>query len=96
MAKILYVEDEDLLVQVFSDALKNEGFTVESATDGEVALIKVDEFHPDLSLLDVKLPKLNGIEVLKKLKEKEETKHIPVIMFTNQGDKTVDVEAAIK
>ena len=73
----------------------DDGFEVETASDGEEALRKIQETNPDLVLLDIRMPKLSGLEVLKKLKSQDTTKHIPVIMLTNQGEEQVDMDAAI-
>lgn len=86
MKKILFVEDESALQKTFSEAVKGEGFELISALDGETGLKLAKEKKPDLILLDLILPKINGIEVLKKLKQDPETKEIPVIVLTNLED----------
>lgn len=83
--RILLVDDDASMVKVFSKYLEVEGFQVEVATDGQDAIDKVKQRHPDLIVLDIMLPKLNGYEVCAKLKRDDETKHIPVIMFTAKG-----------
>ncbi|MCD6500860.1 response regulator [bacterium] len=85
MKKILFVEDESALQKTFGDILKKEGYEVVSALDGEVGLKLAKEQKPDLILLDLILPKMDGIGVLRKLKEDPETKDIPVIILTNVG-----------
>jgi len=83
MKKILFIEDESALQKTFKDILEKEGYEVIKALDGEVGLKLAEEKKPDLILLDLILPKIDGFEVLKGLKENEETKDIPVIIFTN-------------
>ncbi len=81
--KILIAEDEKSIAQAYGDYLEREGYIIEYAYDGEESLKKITEFKPDLILLDIVMPKLDGISVLKKLKKDEETKNIPVIVLTN-------------
>ncbi|KRT66131.1 MAG: hypothetical protein XU11_C0013G0030 [Candidatus Dadabacteria bacterium CSP1-2] len=82
MARILLVEDEELLRKMYRKKLEL-AFEVETAADGEEGLAKAREFKPDLILLDIVMPKLNGIEVLKKIKADFAIKWIPVVMLTN-------------
>ncbi len=95
MKKILLIEDEEALQKTISQALKNEGFDVSSSLDGELGLRLAERLKPDLIILDLILPKLNGFEVLKKLKENNETKDIPVIVLTNL-ERTEDIERVIE
>ncbi len=92
MAKIiLFIEDEASLQKTFSDSLRKEGYEILSALNGETGLQLARTKKPDLILLDLILPKIHGFEVLKKLKEDEETKDISVIVLTNlEGIKEVD------
>ena len=62
-------------------------FEIELASDGKLGLTKIEEFRPDLVLLDIILPKMDGFEVLKKIKEKDELKEIPIVLLTNLGQK---------
>ena len=82
MARILLVEDEELLRKMYRKKLEL-AFEVETAADGEEGLAKAREFKPDLILLDIVMPKLNGMEVLKKIKADPVINWIPVIMLTN-------------
>jgi DNA-binding response OmpR family regulator len=95
MAKILLIDDDALLVRMYQSKLVEDGFEVEVATDGEPGLKKAIEIKPDLILLDVMMPTVNGIQVLKKLKEYEFTKNIPVILLTNVGGSEEDVEKGL-
>ena len=92
MAKILLVDDDQLLVRMYQKKLENDGYEVAVADDGDVAMQKVKEFVPDLILLDIMMPKVNGYEVLKNLKATEATKNIPVILLTNVGSSDEDLQ----
>ena len=83
MKKILFIEDESALQKTLGDYLKKEGYEVVSALDGESGLRLAQSQKPDLILLDLILPKMDGFEVLKKLMKNPETKEIPVIILTN-------------
>lgn len=83
MKKILFIEDESALQKTFDEILTQEGYQVISALDGEIGLRLAGDEKPDLILLDLILPKVNGFDVLRKLKEDKETKDIPVIVLTN-------------
>lgn len=69
MSKILIVEDDDLNLKLMNDILVAQGFDVESATDGESALQRINDVNYDLVLLDLQMPKLSGFDVLKELKK---------------------------
>lgn len=79
---MLLVDDDLTLREMYAERLKAEGFSVEMAKDGEEALRKATDLHPNIILLDIMMPKLNGLEVLKKLKDNQDTKDIPVIVLT--------------
>lgn len=79
---ILLVDDDMTLREMYAERLKAEGFQVMAAKDGEEALQMATENHPNIILLDIMMPKINGLDVLKKLKEQEGTKNIPVIVLT--------------
>jgi len=91
MKTILFVEDESALQKTFGDILKQEGYEIIPALDGETGLRLAKERKPDLILLDLILPKIHGFEVLKRLKADVETKDTPVIIMTNlEGVEDVD------
>ncbi len=83
MKIILFIEDESALQKTFGEILTQEGYQMISALDGEIGLRLARDKKPDLILLDLILPKVNGFDVLRKLKEDKETKDIPVIVLTN-------------
>lgn len=95
MKTILFIEDESALQKTLGEFLTQEGYKVVPALDGELGLNLAKTNKPDLILLDLILPKLHGFEVLKKLKEEEETKKIPVIILTNL-EELDDVDKAIE
>jgi CheY-like chemotaxis protein len=78
--KILVVDDEEHVRQLFKEELVEEGYEVYLAADGPEAIRMVDEVHPDLVTLDVRMPGMDGIEVLRVLKEKN--RELPMIMCT--------------
>lgn len=96
MAKILLVDDDKLMVKMYQGKFVDDGYDVEVATNGEQGLIKTVEFKPDIILLDIMMPEINGLQVLKKLKEHEETKKIPVVLLTNVGGSDEDVERGLE
>ena len=87
MAKILIIEDDKFLRELIMQKVKTEGYEVVGATDGEEGLKMAGEENPNLILLDLILPTMDGFEVLRKLKEQESTKNIPVIILSNLGQK---------
>lgn len=93
--KILIVEDEDMLLKVLSEQFEKSGFDVLTASDGEEALKVLEKSKPDLVLLDIILPKINGFDVLKAMKENPDTLDIPVIIISNLG-RDEDIKQAIK
>ncbi|MDR3643194.1 MAG: response regulator [Candidatus Doudnabacteria bacterium] len=86
MTKILAAEDDKLISGSLCDALKSAGYEPTPAYDGEEAVAKAKEIKPDLILLDIMMPKLDGISVLWELKADPNTAKIPVIVLTNIGD----------
>ncbi|MFA5872128.1 MAG: response regulator [Parcubacteria group bacterium] len=86
-AKILIVEDDNFVAEVYSTKLSEIGYGVKIARNGEDGLVAISESMPDLILLDIIMPVMGGIEMLEKVKEKEEWRDIPVILLTNVGEK---------
>jgi len=91
--KILIVEDDNFLRSLTAKRLEKEGYTVAVAVDGESALVTAKDEQPDLILLDLLLPGLDGFAVLGKLKANADLKKVPVIVFSNLGQKE-DIEKA--
>ena len=87
--KILIVEDDFFIRELYQRQLLKEGYLVEVAVDGAEGLVKANDFRPHLILLDIMLPKLNGLDLLRTIKTKTETKDIPVILLTNLGQESV-------
>lgn len=87
MAKILIVEDDKFLRELIAKKLMREGYEVEEAIDGEDGVKKIKEMMPDLVLLDLILPGIDGFEVLKRVKEDDKTASIPVVILSNLGQK---------
>src|SRR5262249_2052179 len=85
-SKILIVEDEEILLTALSEELKQEGFDVVGAVDGEDGESKALSEKQNLILLDLVMPKLDGIGTLKFLKENPASKEIPVMILTNLSD----------
>lgn len=90
MSKILIIEDDSNLTDVYETKFTLEKFTVLSAADGAQGIEIATEAHPDVILLDVLMPQVNGFEVLKELKNNRETKDIPVVVYTNLGSSDSD------
>jgi twitching motility two-component system response regulator PilG len=82
--EILIVEDEESLLKLQSLLLTSRGYQVQGVTDGKLALARVADKKPDLVLLDVMLPEIDGFEVCRRIKGEETTKNIPVIMVTSK------------
>ncbi len=83
--KILVVDDEIYIVHILDFSLGMEGYEVVTALDGEQALEKLVSERPDLIVLDIMMPKLDGYEVCKSIKSNSETRHIPVILLSAKG-----------
>jgi DNA-binding response OmpR family regulator len=84
--RILAVDDERVIARLMEHHLTRAGYDVAVAHDGAEALEKVREFSPDLVILDVMMPKLDGFEVLRRLKDDPQTESIPVIMLTARSE----------
>src|SRR5688572_12334820 len=91
-AKIAVVEDDVAIVQMYRMKFESEGFTVATAGDGHEGLKLVDDFKPDILLLDLMMPEMDGTAVLKKLRQKPEAANLKVIILTNMGESEASPE----
>ena len=89
--RVLLVEDEESLRRVMKDLLEREGFVVYEAGDGVIALDEIDRLAPDLVVLDLNLPRLDGYGVLSHLRARPSTQKLPVIVLTAKGDEDSEV-----
>lgn len=88
MKKILVVDDKLEVVELVTATLQGEDYQIINASDGEEALEKIGKEKPDLVLLDVIMPKMDGLAVLSEVKKDPKTKEIPIIMLTAKGQKS--------
>ena len=88
--KILVIDDELELVKAITIRFKASGYEVVPAFDGQEGVDKAGEVKPDLILLDIVMPKMDGYQVCKKLKGNPETKDIPIIIFTASGQQDLE------
>ena len=93
--RILVIEDDSFLLKMYEAALSREGFEVLSTADGQTGLKLAKEKKPDLILLDLILPRLDGFAVLKRLKKDQATSGIPVLILSNLGQEA-DIERGLK
>lgn len=85
---ILVIEDEDALATLLQYNLEKEGYDTALCADGEEALIRIDERQPDLVVLDWMLPTISGIEICRRLRQRPETRNLPIVMLTARGEET--------
>jgi DNA-binding response OmpR family regulator len=83
MNKIIIIEDDSIVAHIYKTRLEKEGYEVEICTDGQSGFYRIHEFRPDAVLLDLMLPKMNGIEILKKIRAQTQFQKMPVFVFTN-------------
>lgn len=96
MKKILIVEDDFFIRDIYQKTFVSEGYDVDTALDGEEGLQKAKQNNYDLILLDIMLPKITGIDVLKSLRQKgEKTEETPIFMITNLGLESI-LDAALR
>jgi two-component system, OmpR family, phosphate regulon response regulator PhoB len=84
--RILIVEDDPDILKLLSYNIQSAGYDVVTAVDGNAALAMVKQYSPDLLILDIMIPGIDGFEVCKELKRGQETRNIPVIMLTAKGE----------
>ena len=95
-ARILVVEDDLFLRELYSDILKGEGYTVETAIDGEEALTKIKAGGYDLVLLDIIMPKIDGLEVMRRIKKEPPQAPNKAVLFLTNLDKDEEIKAALQ
>lgn len=86
MSTVLVVEDSLAQRQMISDLLKKSGLKVTLASDGVEALGQIEQSHPDLVVLDIVMPRMNGYEVCRRLKADSKTQDVPVVMCSSKGE----------
>lgn len=91
MSKILLVEDDAMLLEMYTLKFKEGGFEIVTATDGEAGLALSKTENPDIILLDIMMPKMDGFAVLAEIKKDSKTASIPVLLLSNLGQKS-DIE----
>ncbi len=87
--KILLIEDDLLIRELYKRQLDHSGFLVDACEDGVYGLEAAQKKTYDLILLDIMMPRMNGLEVLKKLKSEDKTKNMPVVFLTNLGQDSI-------
>lgn len=90
--KILLAEDDLQIIDMYRRKFELEGFDVQFAEDGEKAIQALESWKPDVALLDIMMPKVNGLDVLKYIKEKEGYEDVITVMLTNLGNESTAEE----
>jgi CheY-like chemotaxis protein len=93
--RVLFVEDDALVAQMYRLKLELDGYIVDIAGDGLAALEKAREMQPDIIFLDIRLPKLDGLSVLERLRKDPSMEHTPVVILSNWNEQEL-VERGIK
>ena len=96
MTKILLVEDDPLIYRMYQKLFTLEGYETEIAENGQEGLDKIENFQPDIILLDIMMPTMNGVEMLTKLKENPDTAEIPTVVLTNVSDMNISNQVFAK
>jgi DNA-binding response OmpR family regulator len=85
--RVLFVEDDPTVAQMYRLKLELDGYQVVMAKDGEEGLKLAARLKPDIIFLDIRLPKMGGLDVLEQLRQTSETKHTPVVILSNYGER---------
>ncbi len=91
-AKVLMVDDDRTVVELMAAVLQKQGFRFASAKDGVEGLEKAKEFMPDLIILDISMPRMDGLEMCRRLRAEPATQRIPVVMFTALSDRSMRIK----
>lgn len=94
--KVLLVDDTEMILRMYSRALTESGYEVVLAQDGQAAFEQAQQTNPDLIILDVMMPSVNGMEALEMIKNDDSTKTIPVVMLSADDDGTLMMKAMQK
>lgn len=86
MTKIAIIEDDPVISQMYRMKFEKEGFEVQLANNGVRGVAMAEEFSPDIILLDLQMPEMNGVDALKIIRDKDWGKDVPVIVLTNLGE----------
>lgn len=92
MTKIAIIEDDQVISQMYRMKFEADGFEVQLADNGEQGVELVEAFKPDLILLDLQMPHMDGAEALSKIRARDDSKSIPVIILTNLGEEEAPKE----
>ena len=85
MTKIAIIEDDPVISQMYRMKFESDGFDVQLANNGELGVNLVEQFHPDIILLDLQMPEMDGAAALQHIRKSKTTKHTPEIILTNLG-----------
>ncbi len=89
MVKVAIIEDDQTIAQMYKIKFQSEGFDVEVAENGQIGLNMIENIKPDIVLLDLMMPIMNGSEMLEKLRQKSWGKSLKVIILTNMGEQEI-------
>jgi len=87
MKKVLIIEDDDFIAQMYEKRFKQKGYQAKVAENGQIGLDLIEQDNPDIIILDIVLPQLDGFEILKRIKSNPLSKDIPVLLLSNLGEK---------
>jgi CheY-like chemotaxis protein len=92
MYKIFIIEDDEVVAEIYKDKLQSEGYYVEVAHDGESGYLRLESFKPDLLLLDMMVPTLRGVDILRMLRGKQSFRALPIIAFSGSDELLEDAK----
>ena len=92
MTKIAIIEDDPVISQMYRMKFEADGFDVQLANNGKIGVVLVEKFHPDIILMDLQMPEMNGVDALKVIRKNGWGKDIPTIILTNLGQEEAPKE----